>query len=103
MDILFVTIISFLWPGIFSAPTAEDSLRFVALGDWGGLPLPPYTTRQQEMVAEEIGKTVAKLGANFILSLGDNFYYDGVTDVTDPRFKVITTRIQIFPHTSLTP
>ncbi|KAG8441388.1 hypothetical protein GDO86_006938 [Hymenochirus boettgeri] len=38
------------------------------------------------MVAEEIGKTVANWGLILFVS-GDNFYYDGVTDVTDPRFK----------------
>ncbi|OCT56766.1 acid phosphatase 5, tartrate resistant L homeolog isoform X1 [Xenopus laevis] len=89
MDILLLFFFSCLLPGIctYTIPHEEPSLRFVALGDWGGLPLPPFTTRQQELVAEEISKTVAKLGADFILSLGDNFYYDGVTDESDPRFK----------------
>ncbi|KAM4748282.1 tartrate-resistant acid phosphatase type 5 [Rhinophrynus dorsalis] len=95
MHFILLTILFTLLPVTQAAP----SLSFLVLGDWGGLPLPPYTTQQQLMVAEEMGKTVANLGANFILSVGDNFYYDGVTDVMDPRFK--TTFESVYQAESL--
>ncbi|CAI9591388.1 unnamed protein product, partial [Staurois parvus] len=66
---------------------SNSSLRFAVIGDWGGLPLPPYYTKQETLVAAELGKTVAKWGADFIVSVGDNFYYEGVKDVTSDRFK----------------
>ncbi|XP_072255640.1 tartrate-resistant acid phosphatase type 5 [Pyxicephalus adspersus] len=66
---------------------SEPSLRFAVIGDWGGSHLPPYYTEQETMVAAQLGKTVADWGADFILSVGDNFYDDGVQDVTDFRFK----------------
>lgn len=69
------------------ADDSESSLRFAVIGDWGGLPLPPYHTKQEVFVAHELGKTVAHWGADFIISVGDNFYYEGVKNVTDPRFK----------------
>ncbi|KAG8550535.1 hypothetical protein GDO81_024108 [Engystomops pustulosus] len=70
-------------------PLKDDppSLRFAVIGDWGGLPLPPYNTKQELMVAAELANTVAKWGADFIVSVGDNFYYDGVKDVKDYRFQ----------------
>uniref|UniRef100_A0A8D0LAQ0 Acid phosphatase 5, tartrate resistant n=1 Tax=Sphenodon punctatus TaxID=8508 RepID=A0A8D0LAQ0_SPHPU len=67
--------------------TAATSLRFIALGDWGGVSNPPFYTLRETTVANEMGRTVAALGADFILSLGDNFYFSGVRDVYDKRFQ----------------
>lgn len=84
-----LTILPCVAPKTLSNPLegSESSLRFAVIGDWGGLPLPPYHTKQEAHVAAELGRTVANWGADFILSVGDNFYYDGVKNVTDPRFK----------------
>jgi hypothetical protein len=38
--------------------------------------------------AKEIARTVQTLGADFIMSLGDNFYFTGVRDANDKRFQV---------------
>ncbi|XP_069803220.1 tartrate-resistant acid phosphatase type 5 [Dendropsophus ebraccatus] len=72
-----------------SNPQKDDtpSLRFAVIGDWGGIPLPPYYTQQETLVAAEIANTISKWGGDFIVSVGDNFYYDGVTNVTDFRFQ----------------
>ena len=35
-----------------------------------------------------MGKIADYLDTQFVLALGDNFYFDGVKDVADPRFKV---------------
>ncbi len=35
-----------------------------------------------------MGKIADTLDTQFVLALGDNFYFDGVKDVDDPRFKV---------------
>ena len=43
--------------------------------------------------AKEIARTVQILGADFVLSLGDNFYFSGVQDVNDKRFQVCATGV----------
>ena len=71
-------------------PAVSDStgtLNFLVVGDWGGQNTSPYYTAAEKDVAAAMGKTAQTLGSQFIVSVGDNFYDLGVTDVNDPRFK----------------
>lgn len=73
---------------LFSAYQVEKSLRFFVIGDWGGLPEFPYRTYVEAAVAARMAKLAHVLDIHFLLALGDNFYYGGVKNVADPRFKV---------------
>ncbi|KAK6179462.1 hypothetical protein SNE40_011817 [Patella caerulea] len=66
---------------------AVDSLRFLVIGDMGGLPVFPYTTPVERGTAKEMGIMASQYGPSFILEIGDNFYYDGVANVSDHRFR----------------
>lgn len=66
---------------------ADDSLNFFVLADWGGLPFTPFTTMVERAIAREMGKLAAAHNITFVLALGDNFYFSGVEDVNDHRFK----------------
>jgi len=66
--------------------SADDSLNYLVIGDWGGLPQSPFTTEIEKAVARQMGKFATDNNIQFVLALGDNFYYDGVKDVDDPRF-----------------
>lgn len=75
------------------------TLRFVALGDWGGVPIPPYYTFHEKDVAAEMDRLAQTVGVDFVLSLGDHFYFNGVRTVDDPRFK--HTYEKVFSQPSL--
>ncbi|XP_076133355.1 tartrate-resistant acid phosphatase type 5a [Alosa pseudoharengus] len=98
-----VTVLLALLPVILCYPTSfvdlegqgsnRSSICFLAIGDWGGLPYPPYITPIEKATAVEMGRIAEQMGTDFILALGDNFYYKGVTDVNDPRFEETFERV----------
>ena len=65
-----------------------DSLRFLALGDWGGIAFFPYDTPIEATVGKQMGYIAEAYQTSFNLALGDNFYWDGVQNVEDKRFFV---------------
>ncbi|NWR39925.1 PPA5 phosphatase, partial [Tachuris rubrigastra] len=73
------------------------ALTFLALGDWGGLPDPPFVTPREVATAAAMGHTATELGGDFVLALGDNFYYQGVRDEWDPRFQDTFERVFVSP------
>ncbi|CAL1531088.1 unnamed protein product [Lymnaea stagnalis] len=66
---------------------AVESLRFLIIGDMGGVDYAPYSTYYERSTAAEMGKIADLYSPQFVMELGDNFYYDGVKDVNDIRFK----------------
>lgn len=72
-------------PGLASAerfPAARDDLYFLAVGDWG-----QPAAQGQKQVAAAMAATADERAQRFVVSLGDNFYRDGVTGVDDPRWR----------------
>jgi acid phosphatase len=63
-----------------AAPTA--TLNFLIVGDWGR-----NGTNHQREVAAEMGKTADRLGSRCVISVGDNFYENGVQSSTDPQWR----------------
>jgi tartrate-resistant acid phosphatase type 5 len=64
-----------------SAPTA--GLNFLVFGDWGR-----KGELDQVQVAEQMAKAAKEMNAKFIISVGDNFYENGVSSVDDTQWKI---------------
>lgn len=77
--------------------TEFPRLAFAAIGDFGGIPLPPYSTYMQKKIAKVMGKEADIKEVKFIIGLGDNFYYEGVKSVEDPRFRSTFERVYTSP------
>ncbi|HEX3408150.1 MAG TPA: metallophosphoesterase, partial [Caulobacteraceae bacterium] len=65
------------WAALPQAP-----LTFLAVGDWGR-----DGAFHQADVAQRMGETAAAVKARFVISVGDNFYEDGVQSAADPQWK----------------
>lgn len=69
-------------PVTHAASDAGRSLSFLAVGDWGR-----EGAYHQREVAIEMAASARQLEARFVVSVGDNFYQDGVTSVDDPAWR----------------
>jgi acid phosphatase len=59
-----------------------SALDFLVVGDWGR-----NGTNQQREVAAQMGKTAESRGSRCVISVGDNFYEDGVQSTSDPQWS----------------
>lgn len=82
-----------------AAVVVGSGLSFLAIGDWGGSPVAPYTLPGQVAAAKGMGTVAAQIDSSFTLALGDNFYFSGVTDVDSSRFA--TTWDKVYSASSL--
>lgn len=60
----------------------EDGLSFIVIGDWGR-----NGEFHQKPVAREMNIASKTLDAEFVVSVGDNFYPVGVQSTMDPQWK----------------
>ena len=72
---------------------SENSISFLALGDWGGDEHSPYYTQSEEGCSKQMGIQASLVAANFTISLGDNMYYHGVKNEDDARFNETFERV----------
>ena len=64
------------------AVAADKTLNIVLIGDWGR-----NGHDEQRDVAVQMGKTAQAIGSRFTVSVGDNFYENGVTALNDPQWQ----------------
>lgn len=82
-----------LWPGkLFAADAGKGGLNFLVFGDWGR-----DGQKEQRAVAEQMGIAAAAIGAKFVISVGDNFYEDGVKSANDPQWQTSFEKVYTAP------
>ncbi|CAK7326862.1 unnamed protein product [Dovyalis caffra] len=73
----------------FEHPAKGDgSLSFLVVGDWGRRGF-----YNQSLVAYQMGKIGEKLDIDFVVSTGDHFYDNGLTDLNDQAFEESFTKV----------
>lgn len=81
--------------------TGKETLDFLLIADWGGIDKRPYYTPEQKAVAQSMSEWSDKYQADFILALGDNFYFEGIPNSEDERFERTWENIYIKDKPSL--
>jgi len=77
---------------LFAADAKAGSLNFLLLGDWGR-----NGEKDQMAVATQMGIAAQDMDAKFIISVGDNFYEDGVATVDDPQWQSSFEKVYTAP------
>ncbi|WKX91663.1 hypothetical protein Q1695_010023 [Nippostrongylus brasiliensis] len=67
--------------------TPTDSLSILLVGDTGGLPIYPFVTYAQKVVVKAMTTIAAEKKVRYVINVGDNIYFTGVSDEYDSRFK----------------
>lgn len=75
-----------------AAEPAAPVLPFVIIGDWGR-----QGAQSQREVGVTMGRAAAASQSRFTISVGDNFYEDGVTGLDDPQWTDSFERIYDAP------
>jgi len=70
---------------------ARGELQFIVIGDWG-----EKGDYSQKEVANAMEKLASREKIDFILTTGDNFYENGVSDLSDLHFKKSFEEIYLF-------
>lgn len=76
----------------------SDTLRFFALGDWGR-----DGKYNQKTVADAMEKLASVKPIRFVLSLGDNFYPNGVSSTDDSQWQTSFEKIYDGPNLTSVP
>lgn len=75
---------------IFSAlcGVAAGNYAFLSIGDWGGAMIDEQTKNNVYAVSAQMQTTATATGAHFIINTGDNFYWCGLQNTSDPQISI---------------
>ena len=82
-----------------SAINSPRDISVISLGDWGSASLGGYHLRNAENTASAMSAYVEEYNPKLILNTGDNFYYCGIQNTSDPQIS--EDYIDLFGNISL--
>jgi acid phosphatase len=71
-----------------SRESSNGGLMFLGIGDWGGAALGDYHKTDEIAVAKQMVATAQSNNISYIVNVGDNFYYNGVSSTSDPQWGI---------------
>lgn len=84
---------------VFGFAAATKPFSFVAIGDWGGAALSTQNSDNVYAVANQMAITASANEAQFVLNVGDNFYWCGIQNTTD--YLIETDFVNAYSNASL--
>jgi hypothetical protein len=76
------------------AATAVADYTFLSIGDWGGAYIGQVNSAEASMktnvysVSAQMATIANQTQAQFIINTGDNFYWCGIQNTSDPQIKI---------------
>jgi len=87
------TVVGSLLPrNLFAADAKNGALNFLIFGDWGR-----NGEKDQRAVAAQMAVAAQAMDAKFIISVGDNFYENGVKSVDDRQWQSSFEKVYVAP------
>jgi len=87
------TVIGSMLPrNLFAANAKAGGLNFIVFGDWGR-----NGEQDQRDVAAQMAVAAKDMDSKFIISVGDNFYENGVSSVDDPQWQTSFEKVYSAP------
>jgi tartrate-resistant acid phosphatase type 5 len=91
-DIVKMIKISFILLFILGFACCED-IQFISVGDWGGASLGSYHLKNVQNTANAMYTYINNTDTKFVINTGDNFYYCGIQNISDPQITEDFTNI----------
>ena len=89
----------FIATALLKETTQASINTFMSIGDWGGASIDLDHARWENTVAKTFSDMASKIKPSFIVGTGDNFYYYGVKNSSDPLFT--SDFENVYNHSSL--